>query len=253
MSDVISQVLAKDPLAVLSARQAGTAAAPELARLVTHADAEVRTLAVDALNELGGPVALDAFATAVADANPQVRGSALRGLERHGRSAPAVIRTALDRARNGYARQRLLLLLAGAGGSLDEIRQRCNAEKDAVALEGCVGARAQLGDREAQDSFNERLKQSRNEERRKLLEMAEKIGGPWLFPALLPVLDDTTPMIRIGVDARPDLPDALRACDLAVRLVVRFSGHRFTFAQEMPPNFSPAQLEEVRNYIRKGR
>ncbi len=252
MSDVISQVLAKDPLAVLSARQAGAAAAPELARLVTHTDAEVRTLAVDALNEIGGPVALDAFASAVADGNAQVRGSALRGLERHSAS-PAVIRVALDRARDGYARQRLLLLLAGTGGSLDEVRQRCTNEKDPVALEGCVGARAQLGDREAQDSFNERLKQSRNDERRKLLEMAEKIGGPWLFPALLPVLDDTTPMIRIGVDARPDLPDALRACDLAVRLVARFSGHRFTFSPDLPPNFSPAQLEEVRNYIRRGR
>jgi HEAT repeat protein len=246
-------ILKKDPAAALLAREAGPSANPEIIELTKHQDAKVRRIALYCLDETGGADAARAMAAALKDDDPQVRGAALKGLIH--RPDP-VVYEALLRVYPGadkVVRQQIPLILGKMGGRANpaDLRRVCGAEADAEAREGCLTALASMGDPPAQMEFTERLHASKGRERARFLEYCDYIHQPWLLKPLGPVLDDTSPMVRVGVDARPDLIDSLRACDLAVNLIASIGKVSFSFPVNRMTNYTAAQIAEVKRLVER--
>ena len=216
MPDLVQQVLEKEPAATLTAKEIGPSANTELIKLTRNDDAKVRRIAVYCLEETGGADAAVAFARLTLDDDSQVRAAALDGLFRH------------------------------QADVVPEIEKRYQAEKDPQAKEGLVVALSERGDTRAQAEFLQGLQGSRNRDRARYLDYAGKIKAKWLLPGLLPILDDKTPLVWIGVDGRPDLPQSLRACDIAVNLIAEITGHKFSFPIAGNVNYTEEQIAEVK-------
>lgn len=277
---VVEGVRARDYTVQLVARTLGGAANTELAELLQDPDAEVRELAVHCLDESGGPGAAEALVPALLDEDLQVSMAAAKALHTHGaphlvrpllstydlRPEPPVLRElalVLGRLEGWVPVEELLRKLVPVVGGLvgpppvelkrryfvSELKQRYLAESDAQAKEGLLWALARLGDEEARREFAARLEGSAGTERKRYLDGVAYLGQPWVLKALLPVLDDRTPLVRVGVDARPDLIDTLRACDIALELIAKIGKARFSFPVPRPENYSDAELAEAKAWV----
>lgn len=251
MQDLIQQVLDKQPAAALTARQIGPKANLELIKLTRNDDAKVRRVAVYCLTETGGADAASAFVRLTLDPDSQVRGAALEGLAKHpAEAAPQSLLDAYGQSHDPYVRQQLMIIAAQVQGvSTAEIRKRYDGENDPEAKEGLVVALAHRADPDGEAEFIRRLQTSKNRDLARYLEYAGEIKAPWLLPALLPVLDDKTPLVRIGVDGLPNQPEHLRACDIAVNLAAEISRQRFSFRVAGNVNYTDAQIVEVKAYL----
>ena len=257
VSTLVQHLLDKNPAVVDEARAAGPAAAGPLFPLLNHADWEVRELALYCLDAAGAPGTATASAARLLDPNSQVRAAALEGL-RH-RAAPAdeeALLRAWDGGPEATIRRELALLVgreAAGPDALAQIAHRCAAETDADALEGCLVARARLGDDGARRDVAQHLAGSPGRARERWLMYGWYLRAPWLLAPLRPVLDDRTELQWVGLDGHPELTQHLRACDLAVNLVAAITGHRFSFevrGQENPTNYTDDQLAEVGRFLR---
>jgi hypothetical protein len=253
MQNLIEQVLEKKPAAALTAKQIGPSANLELIKLTRNDDAKVRRIAVYCLNETGGADAAVAFARLTLDDDSQVRAAALEGLARHpGDIVPQTLLEAFDQSRDAYARQQLMMIAAKVPGvSTAEIQKRYEPEKDQEVKEGLVVAMAHRDDPAGQAEFIRNLHAAKDRDLARYLEYAGEIKAKWLLPALLPILDDKTPLVRIGVDGLPRgrQPEHLRACDIAVNLVAEISGHRFSFRVVGNVNYTDEQIAEVKAFL----
>lgn len=253
MQDLIQQVVDKQPAAVLIARQIGPGANTELIKQTRNDDAAVRLVATNCLNETGGADAAVAFARLVLDNDAMVRAAALRGLTNHLTEVlPQNLLDAFDQSHVPYVRQQLMLIAAKVPdvGTV-EIQKRHDAEKDAQAREGLIVALGERGNRQAQAEYIRDLDGSKGRDRARFLEYAEEIKQAWLLPALLPILDDKTSLVWIGVDGLPRLPQSLRACDIAINLAAEISGHRFSFPVAKNVNYAETQIAEARAFLQQ--
>lgn len=251
VADLVAQVRAADPAATIAAREAGTAATPALVPLTHDANAEVREIALLCLAETGGPEAVRALLDRTADDDPTVRAAALRGLHRRATAADgAALLDAATRVADPDTHQALLVLLGQvqAIAELPALRDRCAHESNAVVQDGCIVARAWLGDDAGREAFRQRLIASRGRARAQWVGWAEQIRAAWLVPALPSLLDDEEPVRWIGVDGRPG-PETLRVCDVAVNLVTEITGRRWSFAVRANVQYTPRQRDEVRAFL----
>jgi hypothetical protein len=251
MQNLKQQVLDKEPAAALTARQIGPSANLELIKLTRNDDAKVRRIAIYCLNETGGADAAVAFARLTLDQDSQVRAAALEGLANHPADAvPQTLLEAFDQSPDPYVRQQLMMIAARVPGvSTAEMQKRYEPEKDPEAKEGLVVGLAHRGDPAGQAEFIRGLHAAKDRDLARYLEYAGQIKAKWLLPALLPILDDKTPLVRIGVDGLPHLPDHLRACDIAINLVAEISGHPFSFRVAGNVNYSDEQIAEVKAFL----
>jgi HEAT repeat protein len=251
MQDLIQQVLDKQPAAALTARQIGPKANLELIKLTRNDDAKVRRIAVYCLTETGGADAASTFARLTLDPDSQVRAAALEGLAKHpGEVAPQSLLEAFGQSHDPYVRQQLMLIAAQVQGvSTADIQKRYETENDPEVKEGLVVALARRGDPAGETEFIRRLQTMKNRDLARYLEYAGEIKATWLLPALLPILDDKTPLVRIGVDGLPNQPEHLRACDIAVNLTAEISRHPFSFRVAGNINYTDAQIAEVKAYL----
>jgi hypothetical protein len=177
-----------------------------------------------------------------------VRAAALKGLERHAShdDMPRLL-TALARVEDPTARSEVAILIGslGAAADLRPLTQACAAYADAMTVHGCVTARAWIGDPTARAEFTRQMGAARERELARYLEHAGRIRAPWLVPALVPLLADTTPVKWIGADGLPG-PETLRAADVAVNLLAAITGRRFGFPISDRVNYTEAQRAEVR-------
>ena len=65
---------------------------------------------------------------------------------------------------------------------------------------------------------------------------------------LAALLDDVSKVLRIGVDGRPEFPEYLRACDIAVNLIAELAPAKFSFVVNRLTNYSSGQLAEVKHF-----
>ena len=253
MQNLIQQVLDKKPAAALRAREIGPSANPELIKLTRNDDAGVRRVAIYCLKATGGQDAAMAFARLTLDQNVQVRSAALEALSlRSNDVVPHTLLQAFDQSQHPWVRQQLMLVAAKVPGvSTAEIQKRHESEKDPEAKEGTVVALAQRGDPAGQAEFIRGLHAVKGRDLNRYLDYAEVIKAKWLLPPLIPILDDKTPLVGIGIDAKPELPDHLRACDIAVNLVAEISGHRFSFPVAGDVNYTDEQIAEVRAFLQR--
>lgn len=251
MQDLVRQVLDKDTAATLTARQMGSSANLELIKLTRNDDAQVRRIAVYCLEETGGADAAVAFARLTLDDDSQVRAAALSGLFRHkAEVVPVTLLNAFDQTPHPYVRQQLMLVAGKVPGvATPEIAKRYQAEKDPQAKEGLIVAMSERGNAQAQAEFLQGLGASRDRDRSRWLDYARQIKEKWLLPGLLPILDDKTPLVWIGVDGRPDLPQSLRACDIAINLIAEITGHKFSFPIAGNVNYTDEQIAEVKAFL----
>jgi hypothetical protein len=245
-------VLAGDSGAIALARPAGPSAAPVLRELARHADPGVRVVALLAVTELGGGEALEACRAAATDGHPQVRAASLRGLDLLLDAGRAAVLLELLASSGDPETRRQLALAYGRREKVDPapLRKRRESEKDPVAAEGLAVALARLGDRDAQAEFS-RLFQAATEPdaRLRFLEYAAEMRAPWVLRAVGPALDDATPLVRIGTDGRGEVPEYLRACDVAVNLIAALSGKRLSFAPGKAVAYPPAAVDEARRVL----
>lgn len=252
MQELIEMVLNKRPKASSLAKGIGPEANPELIKLAGHEDADVRRVAMYCLRETGGLDAAKSMAGALLDKNSQVRAAALKGL--YVRPEPGVysqVLDAFDRSDAPPTRQQIALIigLMGQASARADLKVRWpKLENDEVA-EGVVTALAKLGDPEAQADFVKRLHASQERDRGRYLEHCEYISQSWLVKSLLPLLDDETPMVRIGVDGLEGVNEYLRACDIAVNLTGSIAGAEFSFAIDGGANYGEQELAEVKLFI----
>jgi HEAT repeat protein len=222
-----------------------------LIRLTRNDDPGVRRVAVYCLDVTGGEDAVLALARLVLDQDSQVRAAALQGLGNHPADVPPqTLLKAFDQSQDPYVRQQLMLIAAKVPGvTTADMQQRYEGENDPEAKEGLVVALAQRGDPAGQAEFIRGLHAAKRRDLARYLEYAGQIKAKWLLPALLPVLDDKSRLVRIGVDGLPLQPEHLRACDIAVNLVAEISGHVFSFRVAGNVNYTDAQIAEVKAFL----
>jgi hypothetical protein len=251
MSDLVQQVRAKDPSATLLAADLGPAAAGTLVPLTRDADDDVREIALLCLAETGGAGAVRAMLARLNDSAPMVRSAALRGLERQAKAAdvPALLH-GVEATDDAGARRYLALVIGrlGSAADLPTLQRVCGRFTDGETGEGCLTALAQLGDPASRTEFARRMDAARDRELARFLEYAERIGAPWIVPALARLLTNLTPVRWIGVDGLPG-PENLRAADIAVNLIAAITGKQFSFPLSQRVNYSPEQLAEVRRAV----
>jgi len=250
MTDLVAQVRQKDPAATATAQALGPSAAATLIPLTRDPDSEVREIALLCLAETGGNGAVAAMMGALNDSAPMTRSAALKGLQRQGKAqdVPALI-AAMPTTENADFRGFIALLVGQLGSKSDipALQHACIARAES-AEEGCVTALAQLGDPAAREQFSHRLGSAQGQELARLLESADRISAPWLVPALVPLLSDTTPVKWIGVDGLPG-PESLRAADVAVNLLAAITGRQFGFPLAPNVNYTEQQRAKVRSEV----
>ncbi|WP_394838685.1 HEAT repeat domain-containing protein [Pendulispora rubella] len=241
----------KDYGAQLVARQGGADAVDALAPLLADADEEVRELAVHCMAETGDPRAGDALVQLTVDSDPQVAMAAARAMHRLGgaRSVPALL-AALPRSDEPLVRRELGMAIGrfAGPGKIPDLRERLAEEQSPVAHQGILAALARMGDDPSREAFAAALSETGGMARKPWLDLAEYIEQPWLITPLGVVLDDPTPVLRVGVDARPDLIQALRACDLAVVLIAKLGAATFSFPVTRAKNYSAEEISEVKRF-----
>ena len=129
----------------------------------------------------------------------------------------------------------LALLYGKLGGPAKHLRERYKGEPEFLA------ALARLGDEAARSEFG----------RRPSHEHFEYVRGPWLLPYLLPLLDDETRVVQgahvvTGNECREI--GGKRMCDLAVEEAA--AAHAFSFEVPQLEHYTPAQIDEVRRFLR---
>jgi HEAT repeat protein len=253
MQILLQQVLDKKPVAAQRAREIGRSANPELIKLTRNDDADVRRVAIYCLKATGGEDAAMAFARLTLDQDVQVRSAALEGLSLHPADVvPQTLLQAFDQSPHPWVRQQLMLVAAKVPGvSTAEIQKRYEPEKDPEAKEGLVVALAERGDPAGQAEFIRGLQAAKGRALARYLDYAGAIKAKWLLPPLLPILDDKTPLVGIGIDAAPEVPDHLRACDIALNLVAAIGGHKFSFPIAGDVNYTDAQIAEVKAFLQQ--
>jgi hypothetical protein len=252
--DVLTQkIIAKDPSAILLAKQIGSSAATSLKPLAKHEDPVVREIALRCLEQSGGENVAEVFADALTDESSSVKIAALAGLNTH--LTPSVynqLLQAFDQLDTFPEGQQQIALLLGRmeSANQDDLRQRYSRERDPVVNEGLVAALAKLGDANAQAKFAAGVENSKDRERKRYIDYAEYINQQWAARALAPVLLDKSEMLRIGVDGLPGaVPEYLRACDLAVNVIAKITGTTFSFPVNGRTNYTDEQLMEVRQFL----
>ena len=254
MDLLIQRVSSKDPSATLLAKQLGKSATPSLIPLATNADPVVREIALRCLDQSGGSGVADVFVSAVVDDSGSVRAAAGTGLQNHlDGSIYTQLLGAFDKSGDAITRQQIALLIGRLDGArLNDLQPRCSAEKDNEAQEGCVTALARMGDRSAQAEFVRRLHSAKDRELKRYLDYVSYIHQIWAVKALAPILENKSPVLRIGVDGLPgQVPEYLRACDIALNLLVEIGGINFSFAVNGRTNYTDAQLAEARRALNK--
>jgi HEAT repeat protein len=250
---IVDRVKNKEYAVQIEAKAAGAAAVPELGKLLQDPDEEVRLLAVHCLVATADPGAATPLGWALFDQDPQTAMAAAKGLHAVATAAqvPALLQ-AYDRQGESLVKREIALVLGRVAGpaGVPELKKRWENASDVGGREGLTAALARLGDDDARDAFTKALLGSSGPDRLRYLELAEYISQPWLLKPLGEVLDDTTAVLRVAVDARPDLIQALRACDIALVLIAKIGGATFSFAVTRAHNYSAGELAEARAFVK---
>lgn len=263
MATLAERVEQEDYTAQLEARARGDAALPELEPLLAHAEPEVRELAVHCVVEAGGDRVADLLLPRLHDPEEQVAMAALRGLERYAEARHVgALLGVYDAGVDPELAPGLVLLIGRFPASLvphlrsGGLHQRARAAPDPATRDAWQAVLVRLGDDDAQRAFVGALRSATGEALRVLLERCAFVGGPWLLPALDPVLDDLTPLVRVGIDGRPDLIDALRARELAMLAIDAIArahpalGFSPSFPISRAVHYDDAQAAEVQPWLR---
>jgi len=254
IQEIVDRIRSKDYSVQNDAQRAGGAAVPLLAGLLADPDEEIRQLAVYCLSATGErAVAAILAGTALFDDDPQVTMAAAQGLHAVATQVdvPRLLQ-AYDRSAEPLVKREIALVLGRVASPADvpEMKQRWMREAELGIRQGMTAALARLGDDDARNAFTSALRGSAGQERLRHLELAEYIAQSWLLRPLGEMLHDMSDVLRVAVDAQPDLVQALRACDIALVLIARIGGARYSFPVTRAQNYTTTQLHEVQLWVK---
>ena len=240
------------------AAKAGATAVPALTELLADADARVRKLAVYCLRETNDASAARPLISATLDVDVQVAMTAAQALLLLASSALAPeVQRAFDRSTKPDVQRQLGLVLARIADPADLVGMKKSWKTvNGTAKEGLTVALAKHGDIDAQQEMIRQLEQAKatdsDETLRKSqwLEYAASVSQPWLLPVLGKLLRDHEPLVYVGIDVFPDQTQHLRTCDLALLIVAKITGAKFSFTLKPARNFTSAQLNEAAGVIK---
>jgi hypothetical protein len=258
--DILRRIVGQDYTVQRDVQAAGPAVAPAIVPLLRDPDDDVRALAAHCLAFAGGPVAGHALVGAVSDPSLTVAGAALAGLAKLDlRAMPDValaLLATLGSPLEPVLRRRIPLVLLQGRAALpaEALRPRIAPEADPLVREGLVLLLGLLGDKAARKETADRVLHANGDDMRRwtqVLELVEAAAGPalWLVRPLRAWLDDEEPAKRIGVDGIPNVPQAIRACEVAVNLLVRWTAVRPSFTPSLFALYTPEQRAEVRALV----
>lgn len=263
MDLLVAAIKRKDYTAIRQAQELGSAAVPALSPLAAAdvtADPDIRELAIQCAAAIAATEAGQIIVNGLLDPDPAVRTAAYQGLAKRDLD-PTFESSLLDvfkRSQDPLVRKNTVLVLGRIEGTdMTVLAPLCRKESNREVQEGCMVALAKLGDAAARADFAVRMARTsagRSDqpvppERKKYLDYADYIHAPWLLRELLPLLDDRSAAVRIGVDGVKITPEYLRVSDLAVNLVASISQHSFSFSIDKQTNYSDAAIDEVRRFL----
>ena len=262
---LVDTVKRKDYSAIQQARKIGARAIPQLSMLATYSpapdsDSGVRELAVQCAAAIEGAEAEAVLVQGLLDPEQSVRIAAYQVLskKRLSQSSLSPLISAFQASKDLQVRKYTVLAIGRINGADSAaLTPLCRSERDHEVQEACVVAMAGLGDVTARAEFLMRLSrtaagrpgQPAPPERKAYLEHAEYLHANWLLRGLLPLLDDHSQAVRIGVDGVNMNPEYLRVCDVAVNLAASISQHPFSFAVDGRTNYARKAIDEVRRYL----
>lgn len=252
MDLLLQKVLNKEPSAVNLAKEIGSSATPKLASLANNEDSGVRLIALDCLYYTGGDGAAEIFINALTDDSPSASASAANGLRNYLSSAiyPKLLET-YDKIEDPQRRNDVALMLGKIENTqVADLKEKYDKETDALAKEGLTAAMGKSGDADSKTEFLKNLQGAKDRDLIRFLNYVEYINQPWATRGLSSVLGDKSELVRIGVDALPGfVPEYLRACDVALNLMVKLTGAKLSFKVDGKTNYSDAQLQEAKQYL----
>lgn len=268
MDLLIEKILAKDPTAMLLAKELGSFANSRIKPLATNEDDTVREIAIRSLNQSGGSGLDDVFVNALFDEMPTVRAAALNGLSNHlSEESYSKLLQAYPKISDPQHRKEIALLIGRIGGAnVNDLKQLCGKEESAEAREGCLAALAKLGDPQSQAEFLSRLREAENQELKRFLDYVDYIKQVWALRGLMPVLNNKNPLADTGMcqmkkaeeavnkvkektSPVDDFAEILRACDIAVNLIAKIAGNKFPFPVNGAKNYDEAELAAARQIL----
>ncbi|HEX7838530.1 MAG TPA: hypothetical protein VF469_13740 [Kofleriaceae bacterium] len=244
----ISLRIADRDWAVLGALESGAPLDPAAVMpLASDADPEVRELCLRCLAASAG-ASPEPLLHGLTDAAARVRLAALRGVVLRSMTIPgARLLGAFDASPDAFARTELALAL-GKHADVDvaEIASRESRERDPEAHQALLVALARRGDPEARKRFAASIPDARGLARQKHLEACRYLGEPWVLKPMASLLDDPSPVSRVGNDAEPAKAVFIRVCDLAAAIVAEIAPGSDTVAHAP---VAAETIEAAKRYI----
>jgi hypothetical protein len=237
---------------------------PAVRELARSSETGPRRSALTVLVTKKAPDCDEIYLQAVRDAERDLPFIALEGLtaclEPHHQ---ADLFAAYDARPEGHIRAEIARTIGRleSRGDFRSLRKRAEQETDESAKEGVRDALARMGDGPSREEIARGLPTLREHRKRLFLQQGlEYLKAPWILKALLPLLDDEEVHLDMrsvwhglpGQGIPAEFCQSERICDRAAAWVAEISGHRFSFTAERMVHLTPAQLEEVRAFLRTG-
>lgn len=252
MDLLLQKVLNKEPSAVNLAKEIGSSATPRLKPLATNSDSGVRLIALDCLYYTGGEGVAEIFINGLTDESPTTSAAAANGLRNHLNSGiyPELLEV-YNKVEDPQRRNDIALMLGKIeSAKVGDLKEKYEKESDALAKEGLTAALGKLGDGDSKTEFLKNLQSVKERDLKRYFDYVEYINQPWATRGLSPILNDKSDLLRIGVDAMPGfVPEYLRACDLALNLIVKLTRAKLSFNVDGKTNYSDAQLQEAGQFL----
>jgi hypothetical protein len=260
---VLSKIRAGNGVSVEEISRLGPAQLPALRELAQSPEREPRRSALTVLTVMKAAACDDVYLRAVRDAEDDLPFIALEGLEAvlQPHHQPELLATFDARKDEGRYRAEIARTIGTLEGRADfwELRKRADVEQDEDVREGLRMALARMGDGPSREEIARRIPAGDWRKKRDFLERdLDYLRAPWILKPMLPLLDDE----EILYDAREmwhgphdaEIPSHFlqseRVCDRVVVRIAEISGRKFSFPPVRMVHFTPAQLDEVRAYVR---
>lgn len=253
------RLLAGQPNSVVLAQELGADAVPSLLRLSSHPEEKVRLAVVDCVSLLHDDRLLPLVIELVADPCLSVSVEAMRALRNYQTELTVEPVVQIYRRIPGPSVRCQVAFILGQikGARLDELTPLDSWETEPEARFGILVAQASLGSPRAQRQFQEVLTQSKDRALLDALNFVERMNQNWAWRSLQPLLENTSPLVYIGVCEQPsgsaltDGPEYLRACDVVVNLVGAHRSDGFPILLNPALQYPQAERQQVKDFLKR--
>lgn len=240
----ITSIQMNDRTVINRAKDAPADFLSELDRVWKTLDPNARGIAVLMLEKIDSGPAAAFLLRVTADPNAQVAAAAARVLlDMSSLPAGDMILNLIPSRESPFVRGKLYLAAGKANCGLDALRRTAAMEADPGAAGCALAAMVRRGGAAERIRFMEQVEKARPDEVLEFSRQILYINEPNLAKAMVPWLDSTEGVMRIGYDA-PGKDRQARMCDFAI-WNGKLLGHP-TSAGDAIANYEPAHVSRIR-------